>query len=137
MVQHIIMYASVLHNCHSNSKNNNSIIPHVNKFIMRNSHSEKLFQFIAQFVLERRMVGGWEWAASNNFREKFYSMNWNQLLCRTYQHLTRLLKWFMMLTNTKGSGSGSGPHTVHCTNTNIWFCIIEIEHRIYEFQYKV
>lgn len=41
-------------------------------------------------------------------------MNSNQLLCRTYQHLTRLLKWFMMLTNTKGSG----PHTVHCTNTN-------------------
>lgn len=53
----ILLYMHLC-SCHSNSKNNN-IIQHVNKFIMRNSHSEKLFQFIAQFVLERRMTGGW------------------------------------------------------------------------------
>lgn len=54
----ILLYMHLC-NCQSNCKNNNNnnrIIPHVNKFVMRHSHSEKLFQFIAHFVLERRWV---------------------------------------------------------------------------------
>lgn len=59
-------------------------------------------------------------------------MNSNQLLRITYQHLTRLLKCFMMLTNTRGPN----PHIAHCTNTNILFYIMEIEHRIMNFKIK-